>query len=105
MSDLADEKDSILSEFFRLLNARYPHGLYDWLYVQDGAAYNEINRLEDKIDSNFLNSGSISDLKTILREYWAVHMRAIKMFKSHSINTSSNEIRTERIQQRETAHP
>lgn len=104
MSDLATEKDRILNEVFRLLHARYPLGLYDWLYIHYRPAYNEINSLEDEINANFLNSGSISDLKTILREYWTVHMRAIKMFKSHSMpDTSLNKIRAERIQQRETA--
>jgi hypothetical protein len=48
---------------------RYRQDLYEYLLL-----------LEDKIDEAFLY-GTEEDVRSTLREYWALHMKAIQIFK------------------------
>jgi hypothetical protein len=104
MSDLREEKEELLSLAFDLLEEKYPRGLYEWLYIHDKATYDEIDHLECRVNANFQQRNSINDLKAILREYWIIHMKAIKAFQeSDESKITLDRIRIERIQERETA--
>lgn len=103
MSNNRTFKESILDEVLNLLSEKYPHGLYDWLYKCRPDVYKGISDLEDRINSNFLCSGSVEELKTILRAYWVIHIRAIRDFKKSGLyDSTSDETRVERITKLET---
>ena len=104
MSDLREEKEYLLKTAFNLLEERYPSGLYEWLYIHDRATNDEINRLEDRVNANFLNGGSINDLKAILREYWIVHMKAIRAYEAAGKVLDLDSIRQQRMDELEIAH-
>ena len=72
------EKERLLHIAFDRLAEIYPYGLYEWL---DNHGMEEITHLEDKINQNFLNSGSVEELKSVLREYWICHIKAIREFQ------------------------
>ncbi|HEX3036115.1 MAG TPA: hypothetical protein VHT73_13515 [Thermodesulfobacteriota bacterium] len=92
-------KDFILDETLRLLNERYPIGLYEYLYKHREDLYRELLALEDRIDKAFL-SGTVEELKSVLREYWTFHMRAKREFKQTDLNLVQirKEMNEERIQ-------
>jgi len=81
MNNYAKEKDSILEEILNLLAERYPIGLYEFLYKYQLETYRRIRELEDEVDNAFLYK-TVGDLKEILREYWVLHMEAIKEFEN-----------------------
>jgi len=105
MNNTNTEKERLLHVAFEGLSNEYPPGLYDWLYAHDRGTYDEINQLEDEVNENFLKGGSVDDLKAILREYWRLHMVAIRSFKGRGqSDTSLSETRVERIQELESSH-
>lgn len=105
MNDVIRVKENLLSLAFDRLSEKYPSGLYEWMYKYRQETEKERMQLEDEINNNFRTKGSISELKAILRAYWALHMKAIKAFKESSIHDSSlEEIRDERIEELETTH-
>lgn len=62
---MREEKEKILNEVFRLLNEKYPVGLYEYLYENHRATYDAILRVEDKVDQAFL-TGTLAELKEAL---------------------------------------
>jgi hypothetical protein len=94
-----NDKDFILEETLRLLNKRYPIGLYEYLYKHRPDLDTQLLELWDRIDKAFL-SGTIPELKAVLREYWTFHMKVIKEFKQTDLNLSQvrKEMNEERIQ-------
>jgi len=105
MDQLWTEKEDILNKVLDALEVKYPSGLYDWLYIRDRGAYDEINRLEDAINENFRSGGSVDEFKAVLRQFWTVHMRAILAFKRFGgPGAQLTEARDERIRELESAH-
>lgn len=75
-------KEELLSRALEDLGKRYPVGLYEFLFKYCPDLYQQLLKLEDRIDQAYLNpNASIYQLKAVLREYWAFHMAAIKEFK------------------------
>lgn len=100
-----EEKEHLLKIVFDGLGQRYPQGLYEWLYIHDRGVYDRINHLEDMINDEILNGGTIARFKELLREYWIVHIKAIRSFnESGAPDNSLNEVRAERIRELETVH-
>jgi len=96
------EKQHILHEFFRLLEERYPKGLYEYFYKYRPEIYTIKDDLEDRIDEAFL-TGSVKEFKAHLREYWTLHMQMIEEFKNarHSpqdLSLARKEYSEQRIQ-------
>lgn len=104
MDQLWTEKEDILNKVLDALEVKYPSGLYDWLYIRDRGAYDEINRLEDAINESFRNGGPIPDFKAILREYWDCHMRAIRAFRESGQPEAPQGARQARIAELESVH-
>ena len=77
---MREDKELILKEVLRLLNEKYPIGLYEYLFKHRSSLYMQLIDLEERIDQAFLYE-TVDDLKAVLREYWTFHMRAIKEFK------------------------
>jgi len=80
---LREEKDRIQQEVLRLLKEKYPQGLYEFLYKHRLDLFRQLIDLENRIDQTFLSDKTrIEEFKAVLREYWKLHMTAIKAFKS-----------------------
>ncbi len=77
---MREEKEAIIKEVLRLLGEKYPVGLYEYLFKHRPELYKKLQHLEDRIDQAFL-SATIQGLKAILRDYWTLHIMAIKEFK------------------------
>ena len=77
---MREDKELILKEVLRLLNEKYPIGLYEYLFKHRSSLYMQLIDLEERIDQAFLYE-TVDDLKAVLREYWTFHMTAIKEFK------------------------
>lgn len=98
MNNYIRDKDIILEELLNLLAGRYPIGLYEYLYSCQPGMYKRMRELEDEVDNAFLHKNT-KDLKKVLREYWTLHMEAIRKFKNQDIlNFSVNEVK-QQIQQ------
>lgn len=74
------EKEEALKEILRLLSDRYPMGLYEYLFRHRGELYKQLLKLEERLDKALL-SGTVEETKAALRDYWVLHMKAIKEFK------------------------
>ena len=73
-------KDELLTRTLDELRQRYPIGLYEFLFRHRPDLYKQLLDLEDRIDRAFL-SGTVGELKAVLRDYWRLHMQAIEEFK------------------------
>lgn len=94
-----EEKESIIKEVLRLLGEKYPIGLYEYLFKHHREEYNELLRLEDRIDTAYLK-GTVEELKAVLREYWRFHMQVIKEFEKadkFNLSTARVEMTEQRI--------
>lgn len=94
-------KEELVKKTLEDLGKIYPQGLYEHLYKQRRETYEELLRLEERIDKSFL-SGSIEDLKAALRDYWKLHVEAIKEFKNvaqldFNLSMARKEMNEERI--------
>lgn len=79
---MREEKAAILQEVLRLLEEKYRPGLYEYLFKYREDAYKRLLALEDGIDRAYLTPGIDEEgFKAILREYWKLHIIAIKEFK------------------------
>ena len=76
-TDGISKKDRLLRITLGGLDEKYPYGLYEWLKEHNSQAYEDIVSLEDEIDNNFADNGSVKELKALLRAYWIAHMEAI----------------------------
>ncbi len=76
---MREEKERILREVLRLLGEKYPNGLYEYLYKHRRELYNQLIHLEGSIDMAFL-TGTIGELKAVLRDYWRLHIQMIKEY-------------------------
>lgn len=96
------EKEKILKEVLRLLGEKYPIGLYEYLYKRCPDLYNELILIEHDIDRSFLSdSVSIDEFKAILRDYWKLHMIAIREYKkADQLNFNLPKAREEMIEER-----
>ncbi len=81
MNNCTKDKDIILEELLNLLAERYPIGLYEYLYKYHPEMYRKMRDLEDDVGNAFLFK-TTEDLKKVLREYWTLHMEAIKEFEN-----------------------
>jgi len=72
------------------LGKRYPSGLYEFLFKYRSDFYQQLLGIEGKIDKAIL-SGTVDELKLVLREYWTLHMRAIHIFKNNEIKDFNRE--------------
>ena len=95
------DKDHVLKETFRLLNERYPIGLYEYLYKFQPDLYKELQDIEKDIDKAYLTA-TIKELKASLRGYWTFHIEVIELFKNsdkHSLDISRvrEEISEDRV--------
>ena len=98
---MREDKELILKEVLRLLNEKYPIGLYEYLFKHRSSLYMQLIDLEERIDQAFLYE-TVDDLKAVLREYWTFHMRAIKEFKQKgqlglNLQKAKQEMAEERI--------
>lgn len=79
---MREEKERIIKEVLRLLREKYPIGLYEYLYKHRPDLYRQLISLEDRIDKAYLDpNASIDQLKAVLRDYWTLHMTAIREFR------------------------
>jgi len=93
MNNFIKDKDIILDELLKLLTERYPEGLYEYMYQYHPDMYRRIRELEDEVDNAFLYK-TIEDLKEVLREYWTLHMEAIKRFGNQDdLDLKVNEVK------------
>ncbi|SRR5579884_214987 len=74
------EKENLLKRTLEDLARIYPIGLYEYLFKYNVDTYNHLLYMESRIDRAFL-SGTIAELKVILREYWKIHILAMKEFE------------------------
>ncbi len=74
-------KEELIRQTFDELGKRYPIGLYEYLYKFQPDLYKELISIEADIDKAFL-TGTVEELKASLRTYWAIHMKAIEIFKN-----------------------
>lgn len=73
-------KEELLKRTLEDLGKQYPIGLYEYLFKHRHEVYSELTRLEEAVDRAFL-SGTVGELKAVLRDYWKLHIEAIKEFK------------------------
>jgi len=93
MNNCIQDKEFILEEILNLLAERYPIGLYEYLFKYQPEMYRRMRELETDADNAFLYM-TIEDLKEVLREYWVLHMEAIKEFeKQDELKFSVNKIK------------
>ncbi|GIW60654.1 MAG: hypothetical protein KatS3mg087_1720 [Patescibacteria group bacterium] len=79
---IEEEKNIILKEVIRLLSEKYINGLYDFLYNSRFNVYRELLEIEEKINRSFVSDTvSLKEFKSLLRDYWVVHIKAIKELK------------------------
>jgi len=95
---MSESKEFIAKEILRLLNEKYPIGLYEFLYEHHGNLFKELQGIESEIDHAFLY-GTIEELKKALRYYWVFHMRAIQIFKAASKASSKGGIPNSEVRQ------
>jgi len=81
MISIKTEKEHMIDETLRLLTERYPIGLYEFLFKYEPKMYRKLRELEDEISRDYSNK-TIEDLKEVLREYWTLHMEAIREFEN-----------------------
>ncbi len=95
-------KEELVRNILEKLNVRYPKGLYEFLYRYHPELYRRMIDIEDSIDQNLLNAdSSIDQLRSILREYWTLHMRAIQIFKdSGKVDSDFRKAREEILEDR-----
>lgn len=102
VNDLWLEKERILNEVMDHLERKYVKGLYDFLHTHDRALYDRIDEIENVINGNFAEGGSVEEFKATLRGYWDAHMEGIRKFKtSGQTSFDFTEARQARIQERE----
>ncbi len=105
MRSVLTEKDRLLKLTLDGITKRYPSGLYEWLFKYKIEVHERIIELEDRIDENFNDNGSIQELKALLRGYWVEHIKAERDFElSGKPDASLEEIRSERIDTLEQRH-
>jgi len=93
MINIIKDKNFTLEELLRLLAERYPIGLYEYLSKYEPEMFRKMRDLEDDFDNAFLYKAT-DDLKKILREYWTLHMDAIRKFKNQDkLDSSVNEVK------------
>ena len=73
--------EDLVKHMFDLLGERYPVGLYEYMNDFLPETYREFLNIEDRINRCMLDKSSIGTLKAALRDYWVVHMKAIKEFE------------------------
>lgn len=96
---MREEKDAILKEVLKLLGEKYQPGLYEYLFKLNPNLYRRLTELEDRIDRAFLtDSVSLEGFKAILRDYWKLHMTAIKELKQ----TEQLDLDLSRVRQKMT---
>ena len=97
---MREDKELILKEVLRLLNEKYPIGLYEYLFKHRSSLYMQLIDLEERIDQAFLYE-TVDDLKAVLREYWTFHMTAIKEFKQiGELSLNLSQARQEMVEER-----
>ena len=97
---MREDKELILKEVLRLLNEKYPIGLYEYLFKHRSSLYMQLIDLEERIDQAFLYE-TVGDLKAVLREYWTFHMTAIKEFKQiGELSLNLSQARQEMVEER-----
>lgn len=95
-----ESKEFIVKEILRLLDEKYPIGLYGFLYSYHSDLSKQLQEIEEEIDNAYLN-GTTEKLKQVLREYWVFYMRAIQTFKAAGKGSiSDSEVRKEMLQGR-----
>lgn len=95
------DKEALIKRTLEDLGKHYPIGLYEYLFKHRHEVYSKLTRLEKAIDQAFL-TGMVEDLKAILRDYWRLHMEAIKQFKAGgqltlNIRETREEMEEERV--------
>lgn len=94
-------KEELLKRTLEDLGKQYPIGLYEYLHECHREVYDEIVRLEEGIDKAFL-AGTTEELKSVLRDYWKLHMEGIKEFKQRegsnlNLSLARRKIEEERV--------
>ncbi len=86
-------KEILLEWSLSALAAKYPKGLYEYIYEYHPKMYRKIRELEDEVDNAFLHKNT-EYLKKVLREYWTLHIEAIRKFKNQDeLSFSVNEVK------------
>lgn len=93
------DKEELLKRTLEDLGKQYPIGLYEFLYECHREAYNEILQVEDRIDQTFL-TGTVEGLKAVLRDYWKIHMQAIKEFQSRGQLTFNLQVAKKEMEEK-----
>jgi len=93
------EKEHIIDETLRLLAQKYPTGLYEYLFKYQPETYKKLRVLEDDISRDYLDK-TTGDLKEVLREYWTLHMEAIKRFENQDkLDLKVNEVKQQILEE------
>ena len=93
MINIIQEKENIIDGTLKLLAERYKEGVYEYMYQYHPDMYRRIRELEDEVDNAFLFK-TTEELKKVLREYWTLHMEAIRKFKNlDELDFSVNEVK------------
>ena len=92
--------EELVKHMFDLLAERYPAGLYEYMIDFLPETYREFLNIEDRINRCLLDKSSVGTLKSALRDYWVVHIKAIKQFdKAKAEGLDISELR-ERVRER-----
>ncbi len=96
-------KEELLNHTLEDLGRVYPNGLYEYLFKYQKNLFTQLMTIEKRIDQIYLNPDTTTnELKLVLREYWNLHVKAIKEFKQVKNISLMNlaKIREELIQER-----
>jgi len=95
---MINNKDELFDKIFADLRKIYKAGLYEFMHEYEPKMYRKLRELEDEISRGYSDK-TIGDLKEVLREYWVLHMQAIKEFENQDdLDLRVNEVK-EQIQQ------
>ena len=95
---MINNKDELFDKIFADLRKIYKAGLYEFMHEYEPKMYRKLRDLEDEISRDYLDK-TIEDLKEVLREYWVLHMQAIKEFENQDdLDLKISEVK-QRIQE------
>ncbi len=96
---MINNKDELFDKIFADLRKIYKAGLYEFMHEYEPKMYRKLRELEDEISSDYLDK-TTGDLKEVLREYWTLHMEAIKRFENQDeLDLKVNEVKQQILEE------
>jgi hypothetical protein len=96
-------KEALLNRTLEDLGKQYPVGLYEYIFKCRCDLYGQLVDLENRVDRIYLDpNADIDQLKAVLRDYWKLHITAIKEFTNigqlaFNLSVARQEMQEERI--------